>query len=179
VSEVILQSHHDPTAGTPDLLHQVCDLLQLAHLHSLVVWGRVGPRVTHPALPEQWEAAQQQWNKVHGPLQQQQQQQASTGVMPSQQQTADAGEGQGKVGAHVLDHLSGGTSVLLAAGKHKQSSSNHHHQQQQQQQELEAAGGGAPAAVVLGTSRQASASTLLNEPQPPHKRLHTTAQGES
>lgn len=169
VSQVHLQSPAGAAAaaqGSPDLLHQVCALLHLTQPQSLVVWGRVGPRVSHPALPAEWAATQQQWERVHAELEQQQQQ----GKDKGQQEVP-----QGQAGGGVLAHLSGGTSVLLGASKPQQARS------QQQQGEAGSSGGGPPpsAVVHLGTARQASASTLQNEPQPPKKRLHTAGEPEA
>ena len=202
VSELKLQAPSAAsTAASQALLQQICSLLQLPDAQGLVVWGRVGPRVTYPALPHEWQAVQQQWERVHAPLQQQEEPQHE----PQQGQerpAVQAGSGDGRMeGQSVLGHLSGGTSVLVKpAGQSQQTSATvlqhgqqgqhteHAQQQQQQQQEEEEAteqpwpqqeqpGDDGPSSVVLGAARQASASTLLGEPQPPKKRLHTAGEG--
>jgi hypothetical protein len=186
------------TAAPTALLQQICSLLQLPDPQGLVVWGRVGPRVTYPALPHEWQAVQQQWERVHAPLQQQEEPQYD--LQQEQDRPAGkAGSGDGRMeGQSVLGHLSGGTSVLvkpagksqhtstavLQHGQHAQHTQHAHdtqHTQQQQegateqpwpQQEQPGDDDDGPSSVVLGAARQASASTLMGEPQPPKKRLH-------
>jgi len=124
--------------------------------------------VTHPALPQDWQQAQQQWNRVHGPLQQQQQQRGGAAHRQQQQQGSEGSEGA----EGVLSHLSGGTAVLLGSNaQHTGRGAAAGQQQQQQQQQQPPVGVGG---VCVGASRQASVSTLAGEPQPPRKRLHTT-----
>jgi len=126
------------------LLPQVCGFLGIENDPlSLVIWERVGPRVTYAAEPEEYEEAVLQWEEMrakHPKPQQQQQQQ--------QQQSSSAGS---------LRHA---TSTVLQQPplkrQHKEEPQQHCEQQQQQQQPLQpaaAAGdvsqGGVPSVMTV------------------------------